>query len=411
MAGRPGVWFAVGVALASAAGAGACGGEAPLASGDADGGGTGSDDSSSPALPDGTVGAADSSGNPSPDGAADTGPRPCSTDVTCGNGAYCDSTGYCKAQKGQGAACNLATDCKGAGTCAVCGSAGGCVDGYCCSAPCSGACQACNLPGKLGVCSTSPAGTPGRGCSSNQTCDGNATTCQSCPATPQAGALHYVDPAGTNDATHGGGYGNCGYKTLTYALTQATGQIALQSGTYSAASGETFPIVLRGTQQLLCMFPPVTSPARIQGKGLDPTDFVNVVIGFHGTENGFFDCVVDGTGTGTGNCVDVVTSGASSAVGHFISNANVGNCGGTAINVDGNVSNVTVTNTAIHDSLGGVLWTGTNTGSALTGNSFSANGSQDIRCTTTDTGVIGSGNIAASDGGKPSCQTCAGCPF
>jgi hypothetical protein len=53
-----------------------------------------------------------------------------------------------------------------------------------------------------------------------------------------------VDPAyGTDDTNHGGAYGHCGYKTLTYALAHATGQTALQTAIYSPSSGETFPIV------------------------------------------------------------------------------------------------------------------------------------------------------------------------
>lgn len=52
--------------------------------------------------------------------------------------------------KPQGAACSTSSEC---------GSAGGCVDGYCCDTTCAGACNACNLASKEGTCSPVGAGT------------------------------------------------------------------------------------------------------------------------------------------------------------------------------------------------------------------------------------------------------------
>jgi hypothetical protein len=56
-----------------------------------------------------------------------------------------------------------------------------CIDGVCCASACDGNCQACNLPGKIGMCTPRPAGAAGKlcanqpasGCGYDGTCDGN----------------------------------------------------------------------------------------------------------------------------------------------------------------------------------------------------------------------------------------------
>ena len=56
----------------------------------------------------------------------------------------------------------------------ACGTAGGCVDGYCCDKPCAGLCQACNLSGKEGVCTPVPAGSdPDNECKGVKPCGGD----------------------------------------------------------------------------------------------------------------------------------------------------------------------------------------------------------------------------------------------
>lgn len=71
------------------------------------------------------------------------------------------------------------------------------------------------------------------------------------PDAPPAGADVWVDPAlGTDDLQHGGGPGALAYRTITFALAHATGTIQLDAGDYTAASGETFPLVLGGDQAL-----------------------------------------------------------------------------------------------------------------------------------------------------------------
>jgi len=222
-----------------------------------------------------------------------------------------------------------------------------------------------------------------------------------CGAPGDASALHFVDPSsGTDDPNHGGGYGSCGYKTLTYALTRAKGQIALQTATYSPASGETLPFVLKDTQQLLCKYM-TTAPAKIEGRGIFLGVNANVNVAFIGTQNGLKDCIVDGV-SGAGYCIDVFASAAAASP-HTITNVDVGNCGGSAIHVENNISNLVVNGSKIHDSGTGIFWVGTNTGS-MGSNVFTNNGF-DIYCQNADLGVTGSGNTA------PSCQACGHCPF
>ncbi len=79
-----------------------------------------------------------------------------------------------------GVSCTLASSC----------DSGRCVDGVCCGQACTGACQACNLPGKLGTCSAEAAGvTCGQSsCTAGVAtptgrCDG-AGACQ--PGTPES---------------------------------------------------------------------------------------------------------------------------------------------------------------------------------------------------------------------------------
>jgi hypothetical protein len=212
---------------------------------------------------------------------------------------------------------------------------------------------------------------------------------------------------GTDDTNHGGAYGRCGYKTLTYALAHATGQIALQTAVYSAQSGETFPIVLTGTQQLLCKYT-TANPATIQGKAQYTRIFINVSVAFEGTQNALFDCKIDGGG-GSGYCVDVFSSGLAFPQTHSFTNVDIGNCGGTAVLIESGVNNVSVANSRIHDSLVGTFWAGSNTGGSMSNNSYATN-STDIQCSGTDTGVTGSGNTGMTSG-KPSCVSCGNCPF
>ena len=75
------------------------------------------------------------------------------------------------AKLGLGETCSLDGDC----------DLGHCVDEYCCNAPCSGICEACNLAGSIGTCTDHLNGTDPEG-----DCTGNCDTCSSgnCVAKP-----------------------------------------------------------------------------------------------------------------------------------------------------------------------------------------------------------------------------------
>jgi len=52
-----------------------------------------------------------------------------------------------------------------------------CVDGVCCDSVCGGTCQACNLAGNIGICTTRSA-DDNTECGTCQKCDGSNTSCQ-----------------------------------------------------------------------------------------------------------------------------------------------------------------------------------------------------------------------------------------
>ena len=76
----------------------------------------------------------------------------CNTSADCATGVVCNTVMHvCGTQQAQGAMCNTSTDCVS--------TAANCVDGVCCNSACSGACQACNLAGSMGSCTSVTAGT------------------------------------------------------------------------------------------------------------------------------------------------------------------------------------------------------------------------------------------------------------
>jgi hypothetical protein len=233
---------------------------------------------------------------------------------------------------------------------------------------------------------------------------GTTTGGSTCSAPASASAIQFVDPAaGTDDPVHGSAFGACAYKSLTYALTRATGQIALQSATYTSTT-ETFPIVLTENQQLLCKYTTAAS-AVIQGEGLDGTGKATT-IAFTGWSNALDNCKVDGNG-GSGYCVHITSSGSFSSSPHVIKSSDIGNCGSAGITIR-YADYVTVSSSSIHNNQVGVSWLGPNTGGSMLNNTFRSNAINDIDCSIADSGVTGSGNTAL---GGLYCSTCGNCPF
>ncbi len=137
---------------------------------------------------------------------------------TCDTSADCIASHYCldhvcERRVDPGKACESDAECPA-------GSAF-CVDGVCCNTACKGQCEACNLPGKEGLCelvSGAPLGDRapcrGDGSACNGTCDGTKrgqctfpstqTVCQEAACDPAAGAAveqAFCDGAGSCAAT------------------------------------------------------------------------------------------------------------------------------------------------------------------------------------------------------------------
>ena len=82
---------------------------------------------------------------------------------------YCNGAGTCAMnKKPNGETCAVAADC----------GSGYCIDGVCCNTTCTGTCQSCAVPGRLGACGNVLPGAVDSSCGSGQFCDASAI-CQS----------------------------------------------------------------------------------------------------------------------------------------------------------------------------------------------------------------------------------------
>jgi hypothetical protein len=95
----------------------------------------------------------------------------CSDSRPCASGFQCTG-GKCMPKLDNGAQCQNDGQCK----------SGQCADGICCNRACGGACEACNVSGKVGTCSfltgTVCRATTGA-CDVAETCDGQSSACPS----------------------------------------------------------------------------------------------------------------------------------------------------------------------------------------------------------------------------------------
>jgi hypothetical protein len=99
----------------------------------------------------------------------------CTADAQCAAGTpYCNTvSGTCQAELPLGRSCTLGTQC----------ASGECVDGYCCNSTCTASCQACDVAGALGTCTTLTSGEPHgsrAACAGSGTCQGQCTGSTSC---------------------------------------------------------------------------------------------------------------------------------------------------------------------------------------------------------------------------------------
>ncbi len=226
--------------------------------------------------------------------------------------------------------------------------------------------------------------------------DATAPDAGHCPAASAAGDA-YVDGArGVDDDSHGGGPGGCAYKTITFALTLATRNISVAAGTYSAAHGETMPLVLTGRQGILCASATIAGQAQYESS--------RAVVVFDGTANALDGCAVVGDDL-PGDCVFVESDGTKS--GHLIESAEVSHCGDYGVRIGGTL--VEIQSSSFHDSGTGISWSGYSMGD-VSNDTFSNNAVADIECDDTQSDeVSGSGNVDGT--GDATCTDCSGCPF
>jgi len=301
---------------------------------------------------------------------------------------------------------NTLTNCGGCGTpCSVQNGTASCSTGTCTLASCNNGFYNCN-----GACIANSATCGGTCGAPGFTLCGTTCIASTDCCAPAASALHFVDPVnGTDDAQHGGAYGSCAYKTITYALTRSTGQIALQTATYSPSATEAFPIILTGSQQLLCNMNN-SGRATLAGVGMDFTAGFQTAVSIRGGQNVVKDCIINGLANSS-VCVAVFTS-ASAAAPHSLNHLDLGNCNSALVLVQDSVGNVVVQNSVLHGSNLGMVWKPFSSGQ-ISSNSFTTGiVSADISCADGAPGVTGSGNTdTAGPGGKPTCLTCGACPF
>jgi Cellulose binding domain len=125
----------------------------------------------------------------------------CATNADCAAGYVCNGT-IC-GKKVNGVACAAATDC----------TSGYCEQGVCCNTGCEATCQACNLTGTVGTCTSIPVGTDplsqctdmgAPSCKTNGACDGTGK-CQLYPSgtvcSAQTCAGSTITPAGRCNGT------------------------------------------------------------------------------------------------------------------------------------------------------------------------------------------------------------------
>ncbi|MEN9796382.1 MAG: hypothetical protein RL653_78 [Pseudomonadota bacterium] len=97
----------------------------------------------------------------------------CAVDAECEAGSFC-AGGVCRPKFVQGAACAVSTQC----------ASGACVDGFCCDRACGGQCEACDIPGSVGRCTTVVTGQPH---GARPACAGTGTCQGACDGSSAAG--------------------------------------------------------------------------------------------------------------------------------------------------------------------------------------------------------------------------------
>jgi hypothetical protein len=216
--------------------------------------------------------------------------------VTCTPG-LCNGSGACN-QASDGTVCQSPQCANGAQTAQATCTAGTCMVPS--SMPCTP--YVCGATACANPCMSPTDCIPNYGC-----VNGTCTNCRPVNASDPV----YVDPAnGTDDANHGAGPGTCAYRTIGYALLNASGTInLLNSGNYS---NEGYPLTINAGQVLQC--DPTSSGTRAQLGSIK----------MNGNGAQLLNCDVSTPSTGKINCITIL-AGATGTM--TISNCNIHDCG------------------------------------------------------------------------------------
>ena len=147
----------------------------------------------------------------------------CTDDTQCsGATPFCNlPQGVCLATKGLGATCTTAAQC----------TSNFCTDGVCCNVACTSQCQACNLTGNVGHCSTVTSGQPVTGAGTTRAaCTGSGMCQGTCNGTS---ATMCVFPGSSTTC----GSPSCMNATLTPAPT-CNGSGGCAAGSATACGGD-----------------------------------------------------------------------------------------------------------------------------------------------------------------------------
>jgi hypothetical protein len=162
----------------------------------------------------------------------------CCTVGSCASGTTCNATKNGTCAKPNGSACKANTEC----------GSGNCVDGYCCNSVCAGECEACDVGGSVGQCTTvagPPHGArkacPGTGACQAQ-CDGsNRIACGTPPGTSTSCVAAACASGVSTSIAYCDGAGNCGSPTtkpcVPYACDATTACKGFCTTTADCASG------------------------------------------------------------------------------------------------------------------------------------------------------------------------------
>ncbi|HSY40017.1 MAG TPA: hypothetical protein VLA79_10835 [Polyangia bacterium] len=207
--------------------------------------------------------------------------------------------------------------------------------------------------------------------------------------------------AGTDDSLHGGGPGACAFKTLTYAISKAPGEISLSAAdTYQGdVAGESLPFLLQGKQKLTC------NGATLANSTAMGT--YDGIVQFAGTANGVTGCTFNGEKFG-GYCLLVNTSAASSVAPHTITQSTFTGCDNGTIVVGSGFDHVSITNNSFTLDFDCIDVMGSPSDVNVSNNTFVGT-TNDVVCAGADPGVTGSGNTRG--GGTIVCTACGNCPF